>query len=126
MSISLGAVTLPSDLIWTDEFDWSPIQQSEAYTLTGALVIESGKMLAGRPITLAGSETSAWASRATVKALYALLDTNPTLTLTLNDARTFSVKFKHGAQPIQAKPIIDYNNPDDSDIYALTIKLLTV
>jgi hypothetical protein len=126
MAITLNTVTLPVDLIWNDEFDWSPIQQTKAYTLTGALVLESGKMLAGRPITLAGDQNSAWASRETVKALYALLDTNPTLTLTLNDARTFSVKFNHESQPIQARPLIDFNNLADSDFYTLTLKLITV
>jgi hypothetical protein len=127
MALTLGAVTLPDDLIWTDEFDWSPIQQSKAYTLTGALVIETGKMLAGRPITLAGGNDHGWASRATVKALYALLDTDSTMTLTLHDARTFSVKFNHeGQQPVQAKPIIDYNNLADTDHYSLVLKLIAV
>lgn len=124
--ITLGALTLPADLLWSDEFDWTPIQQSKAYTLTGALVIESGKMLAGRPITLTGGQDYAWANRATIKSLYALLDTDPTLTLTLNDARAFSVKFAHDGQPIQAKQRIDFNNPDDSDYYTLTLKLITV
>lgn len=126
MSITLDVITLPSDLLWTDEFDWTPIQQSKGYTLTGALVIESGKMLAGRPITLTGGDNYGWASRATVKALYSALDTDATMTLTLNDARTFNVKFDHASSPIQARQIIDYNNPDDSDHYALTIKLITV
>lgn len=126
MAITLDSVNLPVDLTWTDEFDWSPILQSKNYTLTGALVIESGKMLAGRPITLTGDQNSAWASRATVKSLYALLATDPTMTLTLNDARTFSVKFNHDSGPIQSKPIIDYNNPADSDVYALTLKFITV
>jgi len=126
MAITLDALTLPNDLIWSDEFDWSPIQQTESYTLTGALVVESGKMLAGRPITLAGDEKSAWATRAQVNALYALLDTDPTMLLTLHDGRTFNVKFKHAGQPVQAKPVIDYNNPDDSDWYTLTLKLFTV
>lgn len=126
MAITLGDITLPVDLIWTDEFDWSPIQQSKGYTLTGALVIETGKMLAGRPITLSGDQASGWASRATVKSLYALLDTDSTMTLTLNDARTFSVKFNHEGQPIQAKPIIDYNNLADTDHYSLVLKLIAV
>lgn len=126
MAITLGSITLPADLLWTDEFDWTPIQQNKNYTLTGALVIESGKMLAGRPITLSGGDNHGWASRATVKALYAALDADTTMTLTLNDARTFSVKFDHAATPIQARQIVDYNNPADSDHYSLTLKLITV
>lgn len=124
--ITLGAIQLPDDLIWINEFDWSPIVQSRSYTLTGAQIVESGKMLAGRPITMAGDETSAWISRATLKSLYALLDTDPAMLLTLHDGRSFNVKFDHAQQPIQAKLVVDYNNPDDSDFYTLSLKFFTV
>jgi hypothetical protein len=126
MSITLDAITLPADLIWLDEFDWSPMTQSETYTLSGALVIESAQMLAGRPITLVGGDNAAWVDRTTLAALYAKLTDDPTMTLTLHDARTFSVKFKMAGQPIQARPIIDYNTPASGDYYSLTIKLFTV
>lgn len=126
MSITLDAITLPADLVWEDEFDWSPMAQSETYTLSGALVIESAQMLAGRPITLVGGDSAAWIDRATLAALYAKLTNDPTMTLTLHDARTFSVKFKMSGQPIQARPIIDYNNPDSGDWYSLSIRLFTV
>ncbi|WP_367154643.1 hypothetical protein [Methylomonas sp. HYX-M1] len=126
MALALGAIELPDDLIWINEFAWTPMQQTKSYTLSGALIIESGKMLAGRPITLSGGDDYGWASRATVKALYAALDADDSLTLTLNDARSFEVRFDHNGPPIQARQIIDYNNPDDGDVYALTLKLFTV
>jgi len=126
MSISLDAIALPVDLIWTDEFDWSPVQQSQQYTLTGALILETGVKQAGRPITLIGGRDAAWANRATVKALYAKLTATPPFVLTLNDARTFNVTFANGGNPVEAKPIIDFNNPDDSDVYALTLRFITL
>lgn len=125
MSISLDAIALPDDLIWTDEFDWTPVQQSQQYTLTGALVLETGVKLAGRPMTLVGGQGAAWVTRETVKALYAKLTGTPSFTLTLNDASTFSVAFAAG-NPIEAKPIIDYNNPEDSDMYSLTLRFITM
>jgi hypothetical protein len=125
MSISLDAVSLPSDLIWVDEFDWTPIEQTKSYTLTGSLVIESGQKQAGRPITLVGGDNAAWATRDQVSALFAKLSGDPTMTLTLNDTRTFSVKFLQD-NPIQARLIIDYNLPISTDWYSLTIKLIAV
>jgi len=126
MSISLDEITLHEDLIWTDEFDWSPVQQSQQYTLTGALILETGVKQAGRPITLVGGRDAAWTGRDTVKALYAKLTATPPFILTLNDARTFSVAFAHGSNPVEARPIIDYNNLDDGDVYALSIRLITL
>jgi hypothetical protein len=125
MSITLDAIPLPDDLIWIDEFDWTPMQQAKSYTLTGALVIESGQKQAGRPITLAGGDNAAWATRSQVEALSAKLVGDPTMTLTLHDGRTFSVKWVHD-NPIQSKLILDYNNPIVSDWYSLTIKLMAV
>jgi hypothetical protein len=127
MSITLDVITLPDDLIWIDEFDWAPVDQTKTYSLTGALIVESSvPKQAGQTITLAGSVDSGWAERSLIKALCDKLATDPAMTLTLHDSRTFSVQFEQNGQPIQARPIIDYNNPDDSDAYSLVIKLFTV
>jgi hypothetical protein len=126
MSITLDAITLPSDLIWTDEFDWTPVQQSENYSLTGALYLETGIKQAGRLITLTGGPDSAWIPRSTLAALYAKLAAAAAMTLTLNDARSFSVVFRNGQQPIEARPIIDYSTPDSADWYSLSIKLMQI
>lgn len=124
--ITLDAITLPSDLIWTDEFDWSPVKQNESYSLTGALFVESGVKQAGRPITLVGGETAAWIERATLNVLYAKLTSPANMVLTLNDARTFTVVFNHNSKPIDAVPIIDYSTPDSADWYSITIRLMQV
>lgn len=126
MSITLDNITLPEDLIWTDEFNWSPRQQSESHSLTGALIVEIGLKQAGRSITLVGGEQAAWIDRDTLAALHAKLSSTANMTLTLNDARTFSVMFKSGDQPINAAPIIDYSTPDGADWYSISIKLMQV
>ncbi len=54
----LDTLTLPTDLIWIDEFDWTPVQQTQTYSITGALIIESGVKKAGREITLSGDNSS--------------------------------------------------------------------
>ncbi|MBS3953620.1 MAG: hypothetical protein KGZ88_11790 [Methylomicrobium sp.] len=122
--ITLDALELPKDLVWVDEFDWTPVQQSETYTLTGALVLESGVKQAGRTITLSGTD-SGWADRALIKSLYAKLTDTPPLTLTLHDSRVFTVAFNQ-QRPIEAKPIVDFNDPDDTDYYTLTLRFIAL
>ena len=128
MSITLDDITLPVDLHWSDEFDWTPVAQGAEYTLAGALAIETGVMQAGRPITLEGGEDRAWATRATVLLLQAAAALpGETMTLTLNDARTFTVAFRHGdGLPVEARPIVPYNTPAAGDWYALTLRLMEV
>ena len=128
MSITLGTIALPTDLHWSDEFDWSPVAQETEYTLAGALAIETGVMQAGRPITLEGGEDRAWATRATVLLLQAAAALpGETMTLTLNDARTFTVAFRHGdGAPVEARPIVAYNTPAAGDWYAITLRLMEV
>lgn len=126
MALTLDSLTLP-DLIWVDEFDWTPVVQSVETTLTGAIVVETATRQAGRMITLQGGTDSGWASRALVKSLYTKAQTAALLmTLTLDDARTFMVIFRQDATPIEARPIIDYRNPGDADFYQLTLRLLEI
>lgn len=91
MAITLGALTLPQGLRWADEFEWTPLAQATEYSLTGALLVEQATKQAGRPITLVGGKDFAWLTRAQAAALKALLDTGAAMTLTLHDARTFTV-----------------------------------
>ncbi|WP_333873052.1 hypothetical protein [Methylobacter sp.] len=121
----LDAIELPEDLIWSDEFAWNPVQRTKSYTLTGALVLETGVKQAGRPITLVGGADAAWIDRTTLTALQTKLATDETMTLTLNDARVFSVVFESD-QPIEATPVIDYSTPAGTDWYSLTLKLMQV
>lgn len=124
--MQLDNLTLPTDLIWIDEFDWTPVEQSKTYSITGALIIESGTKQAGRPITLSGGKDYGVIGRADLKLLTAKLTNNSPLVLTLNDARTFNVIFDHSKNPIEAKPWIDYSDPIDADFYTLKISLITV
>lgn len=124
--MQLDDLTLPEDLIWIDEFDWTPIEQSQSYSITGALIIETGAKQAGRPITLSGGNDYGVIGRADLKQLQAKLTKTTPLVLTLNDARTFNVIFNHAKNPIEAKPWIDYSTPDDADFYTLKLSFIAV
>lgn len=65
ITLTYGGSTLDlgDRLDWTDEYGWSPVQQATDYSVTGALLVQTATKLAGRPITLVGSETAAWISR---------------------------------------------------------------
>ncbi|CAK0768862.1 conserved hypothetical protein [Gammaproteobacteria bacterium] len=127
MAITLGALTLPEDIAWIDEFKWSPTSETATYTLTGALLVQTATKQAGRPITLVGSE-STWLQRGVLKALRDLADTPGTeMTLTLNDSRTFNVAFRHSDAPaIDASPLFWIRDYDNEWPYVVTIKLMEV
>lgn len=138
MAITLGSITLPSGLIWSDEQEWSPIDQQTTYSLTGALVVEEAVKQAGRPITLtgqiAGNDHTAWMARSAIIALRIALDTPlAQFTLTLHDSRTFAViPRRDGNGPLKCQPLPAYGsfspaNPDNDYWYTgIEIRLLEV
>jgi len=131
MAITLGALTLPQGLRWSDEFSWSPIVQSSDYSLTGALIVQQAEKLAGRPITLVGGKDFVWMTRAEVIALKTLIDARESMTLTLHDGRSFTV-IPANDEPLSVSVIpviLDSGpaNPSSSTRYTIeTLKLLTM
>lgn len=106
MAYSLNGVTLPYGLLWVNEHEWAPIEQSTDYGLTGALIVQRGAKLAGRPITLQGGADRAWITQTTLDAVTALLTTTAAMALILPDGRSFSVIWDHNGPPISAEPIV--------------------
>jgi len=127
MALTLDGIAIEHDFVWIDEFDFTPIQQSETRTLTGALVFESAVKQKGRPITIAEGDKPARAIKATVDDLYALLAQNKVMTLVLPDGRTFQTRFKNDdGKPVDAKPHTYFEVMDDTDYYTLTLQLIEV
>lgn len=126
MPLSIDSLELPADLLWQDEFEWDSVTQKADRSVTGALLLQEGQMLHGRPITLVGTDRTAWMSRAGLLALQALADEVDTdHTLTLGDGRTVEVRFRRPA--FKARPVIEYAVPVDSDPYVVEfIHLLTL
>ena len=117
-------ITLPDDLVWTDEFSWSPVEQNVEYSLSGALVVQEGRKLKGRSITLTGYEDSAWIKRSVVKQLYTL-SSSPAKVMTLNfHGETFSVMFRRPA--FEVVELLNQSNPGDNDYYSITLYLIEV
>ena len=127
-NIVLGGVNLPGDLVWSDEYQWCAIARAMEYSLGGSAIIEESTKLAGRPITLEAineSRGEIWLSRQLANSIKSLAETsNLTMTLTLSDARSFSVRFREDG--INAEPVYHIMPHADADPYHLTIKLMTV
>ena len=109
MSITLtynGTTAHLSDrLQWTNEYDWSPVDQATGYSTRGALLVDVGLKLAGQPITLEGTDTNAWISRAlcsTLQAWAALPGIQLDLVLR---GETHQVIFDHAKGGFTAQPI---------------------
>lgn len=125
--ITLDAIILPADLDWVDEYDWTGVEQVIQTTLTGALIIEESTLLAGRPITLAGGDDSAWVSRGVVELLRAkAINPQQQMTLTLADGRTFTVTWRQAARPIEARPVLRDGLPHSGTYYTLTLRLMEI
>ena len=109
MSITLTysgtTVALSDRLEWEDEYTWSPVEQTAEYSTTGALLMDLGLKQAGRPITLQGTQTAAWLTRAACDALQAWAALpGAELTLTLRGVAR-QVVFDHAQRGFDAQPI---------------------
>jgi len=119
---------LTDRLQWTDEYDWSPVQQAGEYSTTGALLLDVAVKKAGRPITLDGVQSEAWIARAlcdTLQAWAAL--PGITLTLTLRGTPR-AVVFDHAQKGFTAQPVwklLDFEASPEL-IYLPTFRFLEI
>jgi hypothetical protein len=125
--ILLDELELPPYLRWDDEFAWSPVQQAEEFSTTGALLLDISVKQAGRPMTLVGTEHLGWITRATLLQLQALADTHAEMEIDYHD-RIFAVRFRYdGGGPVTADKIIPRIPEKDTDPYRnLRINLIIV
>jgi hypothetical protein len=124
-------IILPADLLWVNEFDWSSVKTSVSWGLTGALIVQKGQKLSGRPIKLKSPMSDmGWASRSVVEQLRAWAEIK-TKRMTLHlekatDTRTFLVAFDEGDTPIRAVPVKGWADHLMDDPYTLELSLMTI
>ena len=124
-------LTLPDDLLWSDEHSWSPVVSSVSYLITGSLLVQSATRQAGRAITLVGAADMAWVTRSVVNLLrdWAALPLDAVsgrFELTLFDGRVFTVAFRHGDGAIEAEPVTGFPARSDTDFYRISLKLMQI
>ena len=132
MSITLtynGTTANISDrLDWQDEFGWSPVDQATSYSTTGALLVDVALRQAGRPITLIGTETAAWISRALCSTLQAWAEL-PGIELTLVvRGQSRQVMFDHAKGGFTGQPVFKLQDGEESNeqLYLPTFRFLEV
>lgn len=129
ITLTVGAtvLTLDPDLAWSDEYQWAATEQAVTRGLTGKLIIQLGLRQAGRPITLVADEGAGWMRRAAMAQLRAWADI-PGLVMTLSlRGVAYPVMFRHhDGGPFDARPLVDYSDPDEADWVVATLRFMTV
>jgi len=112
---------------WVDEWDWNAVEQEQERSLSGALIIQEGLKLYGRPITLS-SNGGAWFTLAKIRELEAAAAAAAAVhLLTLPTGAQHYVTWNRAAGPaVQARPIHRTVNPGPDWLYELTLRLITV
>lgn len=128
LSDGITTVTLPDDLDWTDEFAWTPVQQTVEQSVTGALLVQTGTAQAGRPITLQGADDRAWLRG---YAAAAQIDTwshvaGKQLTLVLRGAARTVIFRHHEAPAFEAREIFGEVPGSETQQFNITLKLMEI
>lgn len=130
LTLSDGATTLEldPDLYWEDEFRWSSTVQSVELSVTGALIVDVGTKLAGRPITLRNEdESSGWMTRETIAQLQAWADIpGLVMQLTLRGVAYQVIGRHHDGGMLEARPETHYADPEPADWVLATLRFMTV
>ena len=102
-------VSLEDGFLWSDEFDWKPIEQKLERSITGAAIIQEGRKQSGRPITLNPADHGmGWIKLRDLRKVQAWSVLHEQFTLEFewpHDTRQFEVIFNHEAGALEAKPV---------------------
>lgn len=128
LTVGGTVATLPEDLLWSDETQWSPVLQSAEHTLTGALIVSVAQRLAGRPITLQPpDESAAWMSRAVLEQLLTWAAIPGQQMVLGMRAVNRTVMWRHQDAPaLSAEPVVHFSDVDAADFYLTTLRLIQI
>ena len=119
-------VPLEDGFLWSDEFEWKPIEQKQERAIDGTLIIQEGKKKSGRPITLKPSDTGmGWIKRRDLRKILAWSELQEEFSLQFewpHDARQFNVIFNHEAGALEAAPVKGIPTVSEDDYYNVTMR----
>jgi len=132
MTVGATTLTLDPDLSWSDEHKWNPVRQSTERSITGALIVQTGGLTKGRPITLENDEGSGWVlMTATVVNQLKTWASTPGLVAVLNlRGVDIDVMFRHGDEnstlAFESNPLVEYRDVAAEDHYLCIIRLMEI
>ncbi len=125
--ITLDSITLTPHLIWSDENNFNPVSQNIKRTLGGGLLVYTGNLSAGRPITLESLKDQGWETKSNVDSIKALADIPGKVMSLVIGSQIFSVMFRHHEPPaFTAEPLIFRVDAPSIDYFLVNIKLIEV
>ena len=120
------AVSLSDGFLWSDEFEWKPIEQKLERAIDGTAIIQEGKKKSGRSIALVPADKEmGWIKRRDLRSLLAWSELQEQFTLEFeypHDNRHFNVIFNHEAGALEAKPVKDLPTISEDDYYNVTMR----
>ncbi len=129
MTITLDAITLPEDLVWSNEYNWSPVVQTAKKSVTGAIIVQEAIQQKGRSIILSGAQNSAWVDRATLDALQVKSNTVDLAMALVHNGNSYTVMFDRSSNSdtgISVTEIYPVANPTSDHVYQITLKLIEI
>ena len=112
--------------LWSDEFEWKPIEQKLERAIDGTAIIQEGKKKSGRSIALVPADKEmGWIKRRDLRSLLAWSALQEQFTLEFeypHDNRHFNVIFNHEAGALEAKPVKDLPTISEDDYYNVTMR----
>ena len=127
MKTGAAPIVLPSDMVWADQFTYSPVGQSAEFSIEGAVVVDAAATQSGREITLVCGESYAWLNLLTVTQLRNLAQTpGEVMTLTIGTSN-FKVIFRHNEPPaVDVQPLVELSEYTNGDYFHGSLKFLEV
>ena len=129
ITLAVGATSVPldPDLLWAEENNWYPVEQSVERSITGAQIISLGTRLAGRPITLQPEDdSSAWMTSSELAQIQGWAATpGQEMQLTLRGV-VRTVIFRHQDAPLEAVPVVHYSDVIGADWYRVTFRFMEI
>lgn len=116
-----------SDMLWQERYSFQKVAQAMERTLGGRLIVFSGGLIEGMPITLQSEESYGWMKRSVLDQIIELSETvSGEYTLSYG-GRLYNIMFRHADAPaIDMQPLNPRQTPDADDFFIGQIKLITV
>ena len=130
-------VPLEDGFLWSDEFEWKPIEQKQSRAIDeqsraidGSLIIQEGRKKAGRSIVLEPADnTMGWIKRRDLRKVQDWSALSEQFILAFeyqHDRREFHVIFNHEAGALEAAPVKGIPSVSEDDYYNVTLRFIEV